>query len=104
MAGRFRAVETDLSVGAIAERFVGGLAAAAKGVLRLGREFFSFAIFRRIALGIGDNPLFAQRQAAADEIRAILGDFNLRLGVGALFHNGFTIAPMLKLSRASSHF
>ena len=85
MAGRFRAVEMDLRVGAVAEGFVGGLAAAAEGVLRLGREFFPFAIFQRIALGIGDNPLFAQRQAAADKIRAVLGDFNLSHGFARSF-------------------
>jgi hypothetical protein len=72
--------------------------------LRLNRKLFPFPIFQRIAVGIGDNPLFAQRQAAVDEIRAVLGDFNLGLGVGALFHDGFTIAPVMKLSRISSRF
>jgi hypothetical protein len=49
--------------------------------LRLGRVFFPFAVFKRIALGIGDDPLLAQRQVAADEIGAVLGDFNLGMGV-----------------------
>src|SRR5208337_3474432 len=85
MAGGFRAIETNLRVGAVAEGFAGGLAAAAEGILRRCREFFPFAVIERIALGIGDNPLFTQRRAAADEIGAVLGDFNLRMGLRALF-------------------
>ena len=63
MAGGFRAVELDLLVGAIAEWFVGGLAAAAERILRLCRVFLSFPVIEGFALGIGDNPLLAQRQA-----------------------------------------
>ena len=44
-------------------------------------EIFSFAVFERIALGIGDDPLLAQRQISTHEIRAVLGDFNLRMAM-----------------------
>lgn len=85
MAGRFRAVEMDFGVGAVAEGFVGGLAAAAQGVLLWCRKLFPFPIFQRVALGIGNNPLLAQGQVAADEIRAVLGDGDLWLGWGRSF-------------------
>jgi hypothetical protein len=85
-------------VRAVAEGFAGGLAAAAEGVLRLCGELFPFAIFQRIATGIGDNPLFAQRRAAVDEIRSVLGDYNLHIGLRALFYGGDMIARMMKLS------
>ena len=45
MAGGFRAVELNLLVRAIAEGFVGGFAAAAERILRLGREFLFFPVF-----------------------------------------------------------
>ena len=78
MAGCFRAVEVDLLVGAVAEGFVGRLAAAAERILRLWRIFLSFPVLERFALGIGDNPLLAERQVPAYEIRAVFGDLNLR--------------------------
>ena len=40
MAGGFRTIETDFGVRAVAERFVGRMAAATEGVLRLCRKFF----------------------------------------------------------------
>lgn len=99
MAGGFRAIEFDLAVRAVAERFAGGLAAAAKRVLRLRRKFFPFAIIQRIAFFVGDDPLLAQRQVAADEIRAVFGDLNFRMGLRIFFHGELMVARLMKLSR-----
>ena len=63
-------------------------------------EIFPFAIIQRIAFVVGDNPLLAQGQVAADEIRAVFGDFNLRVGLRIFFHGEFTVARLMKLSRA----
>ena len=68
MAGRFGAVERNLCVRAIAKRFVGRLAAAAKRILLLRRVFLSFPVIERFALGVGDNRLLAQWQVSAHEI------------------------------------
>lgn len=77
MAGRFRAIELSLLMRAVAEGFVGRLAAAAKRILLLRRVFLFFPVIERLALGVGDNPLFAQRRSAAHQVRSVLGDFDL---------------------------
>lgn len=89
-AGGLGPVKFGLGVAAIAERLVAGVAAAAQRILRLRRMFLAFAVIEGIALGIGGNPLLAERQPAGDEIGTILGDFNFR--PFTLFHNRFVVA------------
>ena len=72
---------------AIAEGFVGRLTAAAEGILRLCRVFLSFPVIEGFALGIGGNPLLAERQAAADEVGTVFGDFDFRVRLFTLIHS-----------------
>ena len=85
-AGGFGPVELNLLVSAIAEGLVRRLTAAAEGILRLRRVFLSLPVIEGFALGVSDDPLFTQRQPAADKIGTIFGDFDLRIRVFALFH------------------
>jgi hypothetical protein len=68
----------------VAEGLVGRLTAAAEGILRLRRVFLSLPVIEGFALGVGDDPLFTQRQIAADKVGTIFGDFDLRFRVFAL--------------------
>ena len=94
MAARFSAIELDGFMGAVAEGFAAGLPTATERVLRLHRVFLSVPVFERIALGISDNPLFAERQRATDPVRAIRDYFDFRTWSVTLIH-GLDITAFL---------
>ena len=84
-AGGFGPVKLNLLMAAITERFVARLTASAQRILRWRRMFLSVPVIERITLGIGNNPLLAERRAAGDEVGTILGYFDFRVRLFVLF-------------------
>jgi hypothetical protein len=70
--GGLRTVEPDFCVRAVAERLSLRVAASAQRIIRFGPEPLALPPGLRIPVGISDDGLRCERNAAGDEIRAVL--------------------------------
>src|SRR5260370_19725287 len=72
--GGLGAVETDLLMGAVAERLGFRLAAPAELVRILGGECVALPPLLRLALAVGDDGLLGERHVAAHQVGAVVRD------------------------------
>src|SRR5438445_11941637 len=78
MRGRFRAVEPNLEVGAVAEWLVGGVATAAETIFLLHLEGSSLKPFPRSAFRIALDRLKGERNGTFDQVGSVSGDSDLQ--------------------------